>query len=845
MWKRPTKMVTKQRQRTGVSFIILCGLLAGLFTPSFAGEAKPPKMLNQFLDGPMAGVDEIVFACRQLNYDGHWYANFGYYAENADRKAYRAMGRLCKLNLRTGQVTVLLDDPQGAVRDPQVHYDGAKILFSYRKGGTENYHLYEINADGTALKQLTDGPFDDIEPTYLPDGAIVFCSSRCHRWVGCWLTHVAILYRCDADGSNIRPISSNNEHDNTPWPLPDGRVLYQRWEYVDRSQVHYHHLWTTNPDGTGQMVYYGNLHPGIVMIDAKPIPNTEKVVAVFSPGHGRREHEGQITIVTPKAGPDKKASAHPVSRKANYRDPYPFSEDCFLMAQGTKLLVMNGRGQTQDIYHLPQKLAQAGVQCHEPRPLKARPRERIIPPRVDLAKETGRLVLMDVYNGRRMEGVKRGEIKKLLVMETLPAPIHFTGGMEPVSYGGTFMLERILGTVPVEPDGSAHMEVPAMRSLFFVALDENDNSVKRMQSFLMVSPGETTSCVGCHEHRTNTPANPGRSTLAALKHPPDKIAPIPGIPDVFDFPRDIQPILDKHCLRCHGYEATDGDGPRAGGVLLSGDRGPIYSHSYYVLTIRRQFADGRNQAKSNLPPRSIGSGVSSLMKKLDGGHYSVKVTPHERDMIRYWIEAGAPYPGTYAALGCGMIGGYGENNQDQSDRKWPGTIAAAEAIKSRCANCHDRFLPLPLALSDNRNVPPWHGQPGYVPRHLVFNLTRPEKSLILLAPLSNQAGGYSLCKRRGKDGKPDEAVTVFADTNDPDYQKILALCIAGRKHLEKIKRFDMPDFRPRQSYVREMKRYGVLPKNLAADTEIDVYATDQAYWRSLWHRPDAHINAGR
>jgi len=794
-------------------------------------------MLKDFLAGPMAGVDEIVFACRQLNYDPHWYANFGYYADDADRKAYRAMGRLCKLNLRTGRLTTLLDDPKGTIRDPQVHYDGKKILFSYRKGGTDNFHLYEINADGSALKQLTDGPHDDIEPTYLPDGdTIVFCSTRCYRWVGCWLTQIAVLYRCDADGNNIRPISSNNEHENTPWLLPDGRILYQRWEYVDRSQVHYHHLWTTNPDGTGQMVYYGNFHPGTVMIDAKPIPGTEKVVAVFSPGHGRKEHAGHITIVTPKAGPDEVVSARRVSRGANFRDPYPFSEDCFLVAQDTRLLVMNGRGQTSEIYRLPPELIKAAVYCHEPRPLRPGPRERVIPPRVNLAQPTGRLILADVYNGRRMEGVKKGDIKKLLVLETLPAPIHYSGGMEPISYGGTFILERILGTVPVEPDGSAYMEAPALRGLFFVALDEHNNSVKRMQSFLTVMPGETTSCLGCHEQRTKTPTNPRRSTLEALSRPPSKIAPIAGIPDVFDFPRDIQPILDKYCVRCHGYEKTRYGGPRSGGVVLTGDRGPLYSHSFCTLTTRRQFADGRNRPESNLAPRSIGTSASPLMKKLAGSHHNVKATPHEIDMVRYWIEAGAPYPGTYAALGCGMIGGNGESKQDQSDRQWPSTIAAAQAIKSRCADCHGRFLPLPLALSDNRNVPPWHGRPGYVMRHLVYNLSRPEQSLILLAPLSHKAGGYGLCKNRDDAGKPSGLLTVFADTGDPDYQKILALCRAGKERLDKITRFDMPDFRPRQAYVREMKRYGILPKDLAADAHIDVYAVDQAYWRSLWHR---------
>ena len=158
---------------------------------------------------------------------------------------------------------------------------------------------------------------------------------------------------------------------------------------------------------------------------------------------------------------------------------------------------------------------EAGMELHEPRPLMPRPRERIIADRVNARAATGRLVLADIYDGRNMAGVKRGEIKKLLVLETLPMPIHYTGGMDPISYGGTFTLERIVGTVPVEEDGSAYFELPALRSFFFVALDENDLSVKRMQSFLTVQPGETTSCVGCHEQRTQTPRLAGHAACGA------------------------------------------------------------------------------------------------------------------------------------------------------------------------------------------------------------------------------------------------------------------------------------------------------------------------------------------
>ncbi|MHC5058593.1 MAG: TolB family protein [Planctomycetota bacterium] len=129
------------------------------------------------------------------------------------------------LNVKTGGTRTLLGDPKGGVRDPQMHYSGKKVLFSYRKGGQPYYHLYEINTDGSGLRQLTYGPFDDFEPAYLPDGGSVFCSSRVKCNVPCYYTRVAVLYRCDGDGSNIRRLSANVEHENTPWVPPDGRVL--------------------------------------------------------------------------------------------------------------------------------------------------------------------------------------------------------------------------------------------------------------------------------------------------------------------------------------------------------------------------------------------------------------------------------------------------------------------------------------------------------------------------------------------------------------------------------------------------------------------------------------------
>ena len=793
-------------------FVFLSGaLLAGTPAPEEPAAYQPGPMLRQMLDGPMQDFDEIVFAVRVPGRD-HWYVTFGNYSDHGNEAkdrgfkfedgvwwGYAEGGRLCRLNLRTGRLNVLLDDPAGGVRDPQVHYSGQKILFSYRKGGSHVFHLYEINIDGSGLRQLTDGPDDDIEPTYCPDGSIVFCSSRCRRFVNCWYTRVAVLYRCDADGKNVRMVSSNNDHDNTPWMLPDGRVLYMRWEYVDRSQVHYHHLWTANPDGTGQMVFFGNMHPGISMLDAKSIPGSNKIVASFSPGHGRPEHRGWVALVDPRQGPDHQPSARNVSERADWKDPYALSEDCFLVAHQKGLFVMDGSGQNELIYQLPEE-ERSTFECHEPRPLRARPLEKVIAPRVDLGCRNGQLILQDVYHGRNMEGVERGSIKRLLIMKQLPKPVNFSGGMEPLTIGGSFTLAELVGTVPVEPDGSAYFDVPALQSVFFVALDGQDRPVKRMHSFATVQPGETTSCVGCHEPRLQAP-HVVPDNLMALGRSASPIEPIAGVPAVIDFPRDIQPIFDRHCVECHNADRLEG------GADFTGDRTIRYTMSYREIRNRNLVIDARNEPRGNYAPYSYGSAASRLMQLIDGSHHDVRVSDEERKLIRLWIETSATYPGTYAALGCGDYYAH----------------LPVGDMNKRCGECHMRDY------TDRRGKKykrlEFRGGTSHGWQSLV-NLDRPEKSRVLRAPLAKEAGGMGRCKE-----------TVFTSADDPLYKKMLAAVENAHTRLMEGKRFDMPDFRPNEHYIREMQRFGFLPSDLAPDAPIDVYATDRAYWDSFLHKP--------
>ncbi len=810
-----------------------CVRLCSVLPPEFVVRDMS-AYVEELKSGKYGDFDEIVFATRSLNNaDGHWYANFGYYCTGPELTAYGTEGRLCIWNFKTNELRTLLSASGATVRDPCVSYDGQKILFSYRPEGDGHFHLYEVYVDGSGMRQLTSGSYDDIEPSYLPDGGIVFCSGRAQRWVNCWLTQVATVYRCDADGGNIRMLSSNIEHDNTPWPLPDGRLLYMRWEYIDRSQVNYHHLWTMNPDGTQHSVFFGNKHPGGLFIDGKPIPGSSDVIMIDSPGHGRIEHAGHIARVSAKEGPDERRNLQRISKGGDYRDPWAFSNDLFMAARNRDLILMNNAGTETVIYQLPAEFKEALL--HEPRPIMARPREPVFADKTDLSQPDGVFFLEDIYEGQQMKDVERGAVKKLMIMESLPKPINFTGGMDPLSYVGTFTLPRVLGTVPVEQDGSALFKVPALRALFFVALDQNGRCVKRMQSFTQLMPGEHQGCIGCHEERTRapTPYAPGRGIVKAMNRKPSEIDQSDRSFDVPDFPKHVQPVLNRNCVKCHNPD------DRKGGVDLSPDHGPMFSMGYYHLAVWGQITDGRNYAKSNYPPYTLGSGGSPLLKKLDGAHHDVKVSAADLKAVALWLDSSAPYPGTYAALGCGSIGGYQQNNQViNNDKEWPTTKAAQPVHQRRCASCHTKeFKKLPQYMSDENGLSFWMPDMNdpriRYNRHVLFNLTAPAKSLYLRAPLSKAGGGLGLC-RKAK-GDPD----VFASQDDPDYQVLLAMIEGGKKRLDEVKRFDMPGFKPRPEYIREMKRYGLLAEAFDVDKDpVDSYAIDRLYWDSFIYKPE-------
>lgn len=876
--------VKRENRRVG-GLLLLTPLLAlwaafPFFAAADDGGGEPaPTLFERAVEDGLP--DEILFAVHKPSIDGHWYGNIGYYSFDENRPTFpiHTGGKLCVYNTRTKECRTLFEDNGGNMRDPAVHYDGRRCVFSYLPSGEKHYSLYEINLDGSGLTRLTgwgkekypfgrgknpartDG-WDDIEPCYLPDGGIVFCSSRVNRYVQCWLTQVATVHRCDADGENARQLSCNVEQDNTPWTLSDGRIAYMRWEYVDRNHLTFHHLWTMNPDGTRQMIFYGNLTPGGVFLDPKPVPDSTKVVGTFSPGHGMKEHYGRIALFDASDGPDSPSGVRYISKKNTHADPWALSDETFLAASHDRIVLLDADGGEETLFALPEDLKKGGFEISDPRPILPHEREPVIADSTDPNQPTGAFALTNIYRGRRMKELAPGTIKKLLVYEVLPKPINYSGAMSEMSSGGTFSVERLLGETPVSPDGSAYFKIPANRSVLFVALD-GERCVKRMHSFTSVMPGELFTCIGCHEDRREAPTVEDGALLRRLtRGEAPELEPVAGIPPIIDFNRDIQPILDRHCLECHR------PGREEGRFNISGHWGPLYSIGYQQMSWRELFGDNRvilpydTHSKSDFSPYAIGSGSSRLLKLIDEKHGGVEMPPEERRLIRFWLDAGAAYSGTYAANSAGSIGHYVINVNSRDDKNWPETADYEDVLVRRCDRCHApdeaakkvgtytapaqfyiQYWP-PEEKQKNLFIARSMAQDGgRFNRHEIFDLSFPAESKAAAAPLAVAAGGTGVCE--SKSGE-----TVFSNTDDPDYRKIVAYVERGRRYiLEENNRYTMsfdsvnngPDcpkrFVARGDYIREMKRYGVLPADFDPKTPIDPFAVEAKYWESLDHAP--------
>ena len=539
---------------------------------------------------PLLAVSRRILFAKHFNLGGSHYAYTEGQSDAQRERHFHPGTALCVLHVDDGlygRVETLLDDPKGVIRDPDVSSDAQRVLFAWKKADREDdYHLYEMPFSTREIRQLTFGlGVADYEGQYLPDGDIIFNSTRCVQTVDCWWTEVSNLYRCSPDGKGLRRLTFDQVHTNFPTVMQDGRVIYTRWEYNDRGQLYPQPLFQMNPDGTGQTEFYGNnsWFPTTIL-HARGIPGTDRVVAIATGHHTRQA--GKLAIIDRRKGtqenqgvtliaPRRETKAVRVDRYGQdgelFQYPYPLGDDTFLVSYtpygweqkpttfAIYLVTADGRRELL--------AADPTLSCTQPVPLSPRPPPHLRPSMVDYRKSSATCYLQDIHVGPGLAGIPRGSVRRLRVvaLDYRAAGInsnrnHGPAGGALVSTpvatdNGSWDVKTVLGEADVYDDGSAFFLVPARTPVYFQALDAKRHVVQTMRSWATLQPGETASCVGCHEAKHRTPVPRGKPS-AALSAGPQELEPFYGPARGFSFIKEIQPILDKHCIRCHHRPAS-------------------------------------------------------------------------------------------------------------------------------------------------------------------------------------------------------------------------------------------------------------------------------------------------
>ena len=492
----------------------------------------------------------------------------------------------------------LLQSPSGCIRDPDVSADGKKIVFSWKKEKTDDFHIYEMNISDGSYRQLTFGSgVADIECIYLPTGEILFNSTRAIQTVDCWITPVSNIYKMSADGKNIVRLGYDQVHTTYPTLTADGRVIYTRWDYNDRTQMFIQGLFQMNPDGTNQTELYGNnSNFPTTLMHTRSVPDENSLYLSIATGHhtyqaGKlcyidvskgRNGKDAITFPFPDANTTTKDNVDKYGQSgAIYQYPYPINESQFLVSYNESGWSSQRERTAFGIYLMDASTSEkielvkgtSSMPAAQIVPVKTR--EMFVrPSMVDYAKDTGTYYIGDVYEGESMEGVKRGTVTQIRVValdfraysvgktrNDGSISVNKASSYTPVSTGnGSWDVKQVLGVATVYEDGSAMFSVPSETPVYFQLLDKDGNMVQTMRSWSTLMPGEIYSCVGCHEDNNTVP--PASATVTeAAKAGVEKLRP-----DVwqtekgydpyktkegFSYLEEVQPILDAKCISCH------------------------------------------------------------------------------------------------------------------------------------------------------------------------------------------------------------------------------------------------------------------------------------------------------
>lgn len=740
---------------------LLFVLLLSLFGVAENVQAQDAIKLSAVAKQVLAGKQILYVERHQYAGDHHNTATLFQVGEINTNK-FAPGGAIKVYDVDSGTTRTLIKLSTGVMRDPEISFDGKRVIFSMRKNLEDGYHIYEIGLDGSNLKQLTSSEgVSDIDPLYLPDGDIVFTSTRQPKYCMCNRHIMGNLFRMGADGSNITQIGVSTLFEGHSSLLSDGRILYDRWEYVDRNFGDAQGLWTVNPDGTKHAIYYGNntASPGGV-IDGRQIPGTDLVVCIFGSCHDLPW--GSLAVIDRKKGVDGRDPVvkifpdEAINIVANgdldsfkwvksfrYEDPYPVNKEWFVVSrtlypypdwrkqkcgykQGIYLVGMDG---TEEL------LIEGERSVFDPHIVEAPAKVVSLPTMRNFEDEKGQFYVENVYEGTHMQGVKKGEVKWLRVIESPEKRSWTWGGWQgqgeqaPALNWHSFENKQILGEVPVEEDGSASFMVPAGKFVFFQLLDKDKKMIQSMRSGVSLMPGEINGCVGCHEDRLSIPMPIPKRPIALTKKPVELTKWMGKEPFKFSFMEHVQPILDRRCVKCHDFDEKDRKK-----IVLAGDMNPFFNAAYINLYVNKAVSLVGGGPADIQQAYSWGSHVSRLTQIIERGHYGVKLTQKEKEYLYAWMDLNGVYYPVYESAFDNTLAGRCPLTYEEVDR-----LSELTGVNVRALNGHGRKMQAQIAFD------------------------RPEKSPILDAIRTDKA-------------KYDEAV---------------ALIEAGRDRLKKTPRGDV------------------------------------------------------
>ncbi len=617
------------------------------------------------------GFEEIVFVKRKPYSSDHYYTDINN-GTSPDRFTPENGIYLFNLRTRTERPVVTaasMPGGRGFIGKISLSFDARKVLFDFRQDPASGFRVWEVGLDGSCLRQVSVPPpdeagkaarwargwhTDDIHPCYLPDGGIVFSSTRCEHTVLCGgSSHLVApgLHRMNEDGSGVRQLTRSPVSEFCPAILDDGRILYHRWEYIDKGARVAKTLWSMNPDGSAPQELYGLADDDTtIYMYPQPLPgSTERVVCVgtchfpqggclgsillvdfgmgvrtrgpdpHEPGFARGDERYPVVSLTPQVFVPRRMEpgwhflqedgryAHDSEGRKGflYTHPFPVNDRQFLVSFKANPShhykeVPNAYGlyliDTAGAHRLVH--ADAQLSCWHPTPVVPRP----VPPQPRTfhlpeyaAKQQAVCVVANVYQG--MEGVKPGAVKWLRINEALPrywsTGRRWSPSLSSSGWKAALWPRVQWGVVPVEEDGSAHFLVPANRSVFFQALDAYFREVQRERTYVNYAPGEVRSCTGCHGQRHHTVPDRAGAMPRALSRAPSPPQPQPC--DLKDAGGDglagqvIHYPADIQPIFEARCVACHGATNPAGGLRLTGEITEYYSTSYEELA-RKQLA---------------------------------------------------------------------------------------------------------------------------------------------------------------------------------------------------------------------------------------------------------------